>query len=206
MLSLLVSLLITMSLVGGFQHIKPNTKISCLMMGGGAIRGDTIPTLLSLIEETQRGSLSTNKVEILACLDEISSKNERFLRPELCAGKWELLYTTEKETLFFAKNGLFGSKCTSISQTIDFSTKKINNLIQFDNDKEFSVIGDISRDNNIKNRVNFKFSSASLRFNSKFAVNIPPIGQGWFDNLFINNMYRISYDVRGDYLLSKRIL
>lgn len=37
-------------------------------------------------------------------------------------GSWSLLWTTEKETLFFAERGLFGAKCTNIVQDIDFKT------------------------------------------------------------------------------------
>ena len=59
-------------------------------------------------------------------------------------GAWQLLWTTEKETLFFAKNGFFGKKVTDIIQTIDFKSSTLNNLISFEGDSSFSVVGSVT--------------------------------------------------------------
>ena len=52
-------------------------------------------------------------------------------------------------------------------------------------------------------RVNFQFNGASLKTtNRKF--KLPPKGKGWFDNVYVDKEYRLSKDVRGDYLLVQR--
>ena len=176
------------------------------MMGGGPVRGDRFPKLVRLAEEAERGISKKNKKEILGLIDDIAGKSRPFGRGKsMTEGKWELLYTTEKETLFFSQNGLFGSRCTSISQTIDFTSNTINNLINFENGKYFSVIGDLSVEATRPERINFKFRASTLRLSERVCIPLPPVGQGWFDNLYVNDLYRISYDIRGDYLLSRRI-
>ena len=115
--SRLVIFLLLLSITRAFvQKGAGYTATQTRILAGGPTRGDKIPVLLSLVSGTERGLRRDNKNQILELLNSISKENEKFLRPGLSEGKWELLYTTEKETLFFAKNGLFGAKCTSISQ------------------------------------------------------------------------------------------
>jgi hypothetical protein len=191
---------------------------SCLrhfsMMAGGIIRGDKIPSLVKLAQETKRGLLTERKNEMLQLLEETVLQNFEFSKrnsvkdsylQNLVNGKWELLWTTEKETLFFAKNGLFGAECSMISQTIDIKNKKIFNVIDFEQNRKFEVVGDLTFEPTNRQRVNFKFSRAELSFSSETRIPIPPFGQGWFDNLYVNERYRISTDIRGDYLLSRRV-
>lgn len=164
--------------------------------------------LISLIETSDKGLDRRNQKEVISRMEVIvdksrNSKESKVDRKKL-GGTWDLLYTTEKETLFFYKNGLFGAKCTGICQSIDFNNNLINNLIEFDKGREFSVLGNIDMEESKPSRTNFKFASASLKFSDKFRFNVPPVGEGWFDTLYIDSIYRISYDVRGDWLLSKR--
>ena len=164
--------------------------------------------LLAQVECANKGLDKSNQKEVLSSMGAIverslNSKGSTVNKRKL-EGTWDLLYTTEKETLFFYKNGLFGAKCTYISQSIDLDSNLINNVISFDKGKEFSVLGAISVDDGAPKRINFKFTSASLKFSEKFKLAVPPVGEGWFDTLYVDDSYRISHDVRGDWLLSKR--
>ena len=184
------------------------------MMGGGVTRGDKFPVLMRILEETQRGLQKGRNAEVLDLCEQIAAQNSEFTKrstksprylQDYISGKWEMLFTTEKETLFFAKNGLFGSQCTSISQTIDFESNRIVNSIEFENQREFIVVGDISSDESNRQRVNFKFAEAKLILSPSFKIPFPPVGQGWFENVYVNDKYRISKDIRGDYLISRKV-
>lgn len=182
-----------------------------LKMGGGPIRGDQLPSILNLIESSRQGLNPQNKESIIAMMNIVENQNAAFIQKDRSfrdkvSGKWELLWTTEKETLFFINKGLFGKKVTLVSQTIDFKTNQINNLIEFEDGREFSVLGKLSDDNIDKRRVNFEFTKASIKIPPIPKLSIPPIGKGWFDNIFCNDKYRLSRDVRGDYLVSRKIV
>jgi len=183
-------------------------------MAGGPVRGDSISVLLDLIKSepnTNRVGAGTSdklKVAIIDVMKKIEENNAGYMASTKAAslvdGEWELLWTTEKETLFFVQRGLFGKQVTRISQTVDLRQKRLNNLIEFEGGRSFSVLGDISvPENNIK-RVNFEFKSASLKIPPLPTLTLPPVGKGWFENIYVNNMYRLSRDVRGDYLVCKR--
>eukprot|EP01031_Cornospumella_fuschlensis_P025865 gene25865-31236_t len=115
-----------------------------------------------------------------------------------------MLWTTEKETLTFKKNGFLGSKCLDISQSIDLKQGVINNVIDFANSKRFTVRGTVNADQSIPRRANFKFTGASLSF-GYLAIPLPPVGQGWFDNVYVDKTLRIVKDIRGDYLITERV-
>ena len=176
---------------------------SVSVMGGGPVRGDFVPQLLELIAPTQRGLIVENNVAIIETIDRI--EQQKFPVPlASCEGKWELMFTTEKETLFFAKNGLFGKKVVEISQTIDLRANLINNLIAFQGDCQFSVDGTVDPDATIKNQLNFKFTRAQLVLPPLINFGFPPVGSGWFRNVYVNKNYRVAKDVRGDYLVLRR--
>jgi len=173
------------------------------MMGGGPVRGDFVPQLLELIAPTQRGLIVENNIAIIDTIDKI--EQQKFPVPlASCEGKWELMFTTEKETLFFAKNGLFGKKIVQISQTIELGASRINNLIAFQGDCQFSVDGTVDPDATIKNQLNFKFTRAQLVVPPLINFGFPPVGSGWFRNVYVNKNYRVAKDVRGDYLVLRR--
>jgi len=184
-------------------------------MGGGVVRGDSIPLLLSLISSTPSsygvGTNTQKKNEIKGLIDEIGMKNAAYasskvVTPSLIEGTWDLLWTTEKETLFFAQRGLFGKPVTRISQTIDLRGGTINNLIEFEGERSFSVVGGISIPTDNTQRVDFVFKEAVLKIPPLPQLRLPPVGQGWFDTVYVNNNYRLSRDSRGDYLVCKRAL
>jgi len=180
-------------------------------MGGGPVRGDQLPSILNLIESSRQGLNPQNKEAIIAMMNIVENQNAAFVQKDRSfrdkvSGKWELLWTTEKETLLFIDKGLFGKKVTLVSQTIDFKTNQINNLIEFEDGREFSVLGKLSDDNIDQRRVNFEFTKASIKIPPIPKLSIPPIGKGWFDNIFCNDKYRLSRDIRGDYLVSRKIV
>lgn len=190
-------------------------EVHAWAFAGGPICGDKIPKIVALTEGTMRGVLGENNAEIIQLFDSVATENqERSFSDALVSGRWKLLWTTEKETLFFAKNGLFGKSVTEISQTIDLKTGFLNNLIEFEGDRAFSVEGTIEQ--NVANssssssrsgrRLDFKFKSATLSVPPLLpALRLPPVGAGWFENVYVNRRYRLSRDVRGDYLLSERV-
>jgi hypothetical protein len=180
------------------------------LLGGGVLRGDTLPKIIQLTEGMQLGVKTTNSEDIKKLIDEIGDKNFDFMENDIdmkakISGEWELIWTTEKETLFFAQNGLFGSKVKKIIQSIDTATRTLKNIIEFDDGREFNVTGVLSDDAKKRTRVIFKFKSATLKIPPIPSLSLPPVGQGWFDNLYVNNKYRLSRDIRGDYLISRRI-
>ena len=176
------------------------------LCGGGIIRGDNIPQLLKLIEASGKGLIKDNNDDIIKIFNSIGSKDSQFIDKDQSKvnGNWELLWTTEKETLFFIQYGLFGSAVSGIVQSIDFKNGDLNNLIAFKNGGEFSVRGKINVDETEGKRVNFKFTSASIQVPPFPKLSIPPVGKGWFDNVYVNDKYRLSKDIRGDYLVSAR--
>lgn len=197
-----------------FLCIVPEIKAfrsRLVMMGGGPIRGDAIPKLIKLIADSDRGARSDKncRTEIINLIKGIEEQQAGFIARDAgfvdkCNGKWSLLWTTEKETLLFQKSGLFGSPVTEIFQTIDTRKGQVINSIQFENNREFTVYGTLSPDASDRTRLEFKFSKASIVIPPFVNLSIPPVGQGWFKNVFCNTEYRLSRDIRGDYLVSKR--
>ena len=180
------------------------------LYGGGPIRGDTLPLLLRTIEGSEIGVLQDSKAQIIDMINMIGQQNMNFVQNDRTfldkiSGKWQLLWTTEKETLFFINKGLFGKAVTNVYQTIDLKQGLLNNLIEFESDRVFSVVGTIEKDLLINSRINFKFSKAVITVPPFPSLSLPPVGSGWFDNVYANDKYRLSRDVRGDYLVSKRV-
>jgi hypothetical protein len=166
-----------------------------------------VPGLIALAETTKRGLISSSNAEIMQLVDDIESQNvEQSFQKKQVNGEWELLWTTEKETLFFAKNGLFGKPVSRIAQTIDLDAQFINNLILFEGEREFSVLGSLNMSAEKKEgrKLDFSFESATLKI-PPLSLKLPPVGKGWFENVFVNDQYRLSKDIRGDYLISKRV-
>jgi hypothetical protein len=166
--------------------------------------GKQLTQLIGLTEGMNRGLSTDNNKEIVSIIDEIAEKNEKAKPSDAqLSGNWQLLWTTEKETLFFAKNGLFGNKVSNIRQVIDIEGSSINNLIEFGDEKRFSVLGTTTRSDENAQRVNFRFSKAQLVL-PPIDISLPPVGKGWFDNVFVSKDYRIARDIRGDYLITQR--
>ena len=61
-------------------------------------------------------------------------------------------------------------------------------------------------DNNNIIRTQFKFNSAKLDLGKWGTYNFPPIGNGWFDTVYLDEELRIDLNSRNDILISKSSL
>ena len=177
-------------------------------MGGGVPRGNMFPTLISYISTSNRGLFTSNVPLIIKTIEDIASENRFFVSSDKnfvrrLNGRWALLFTTDKETLFLLKNGLMGQPIKSICQEVDLTNNKINNLINLSNENSLSVIGSLNDKTTIKGRLNYDFKKVKY-ITPVLKMSFPSWGSGSFDNLYINNKYRLSKDTRGNYLVYQR--
>lgn len=164
--------------------------------------------LLYLCEQSNRGLISSTTTSILTLVEELASLQQDCptVGPQLNA-TWKLLWTTEKETLFIinpATTKLFKTSAGNVYQIIDTDSNRLQNVITFPPDGAFIV--DSSASSNLDNnqRVDFKFSSASLALPKGRKLMFPPLGKGWFDTIYLDKDIRIAKDVRGDTLIVAR--
>lgn len=121
-------------------------------------------------------------------------------------GRWELIFTTEKEINFFKESWPF-AKVSSITQDIDpYGSYTVNNLISFEGGGEFAVTGSVepADSDSEYDRVTFEFQEAVIQGWGR-KVKVPPVGSGWFDTMFCDGNYRLSRDNRGDWSVFKII-
>ncbi|XP_010053947.1 probable plastid-lipid-associated protein 11, chloroplastic isoform X1 [Eucalyptus grandis] len=163
--------------------------------------------LLSLIADQDRG-LRTQRdpaalSSIVAAIDAVAALGRGAVTtgPSLSA-TWRLLWTTEKEQLYIIENARwFGTAAGDVLQVIDVEKKALNNVITFPPDGVFFVRSGIEIAS--PQRVNFRFTSAVLRGRS-WEIPLPPFGQGWFENVYLDDEIRVAKDIRGDYLIVER--
>ena len=105
------------------------------------------------------------------------------------------VWTTEKEINFFSDFNI----SADISQTIT-SDGVLTNMIPFQKGGSFGVVGKVEADENIPQRTNFVFESAKLDL-GKFRFTLPPVGQGWFDTLYLDEELRVDLNSRNDILI-----
>ena len=68
-------------------------------------------------------------------------------------------------------------------------------VISFAASSDWQVEGD--------QRINFKFKGASIKAGAR-SFAIPPVGKGWFDNVYVDREIRVARDSRGDTLIVER--
>lgn len=161
--------------------------------------------ILAAIDGTDRGlkTSASAQTEIKRAVEALSIVNQqsKTTAPELLSATWKLMWTTEKETLFILeKAGLFGTEAGDVYQTI--SEKKLCNIITFPPDGAFIVDSDISIAGD--QRVDFKFNAAKLNLPNGKSIPFPPFGKGWFDNIYVDETYRVAKDSRNDILVTIR--
>jgi len=131
---------------------------------------------------------------------------------------WELVWTTEKETLAIADTiGPLlrrGTPTGGIFQVIDVPRSSLQNVITFppgdgafvvDSTCEADAEGDAAN----PSRLNFKFVSARLdAYGKEGWLRFPPVGAGWFDTVWLDRGggWRAARDVRGDTLVVRRVV
>jgi hypothetical protein len=136
-------------------------------------------------------------IDALADVTEDAPRNERRSN-----GRWRLEYTTEKETRFLL--GLEPAS-TRAYQTIDGDARRLRNEVMYQRgNTEIVFTVDASIETVSEKRVRFAFTSASIRFGDFFRVPIPPVGEGWFENVYVDEDIRVSRDSRGDTLVCVR--
>mmetsp|Transcript_4231 Transcript_4231/g.6317 ORF Transcript_4231/g.6317 Transcript_4231/m.6317 type:complete len:226 (-) Transcript_4231:152-829(-) len=162
--------------------------------------------LLEAVQGTKRGVVmdDAKNAEIRGLIEKLCKLNPtpNAANSPLVNGRWRLQWTTEKEVLFIAKNGVFGLAATNIVQDIDTVGNSLQNLIELENDSFFSVKSTcVPKENS--DRIEFKFVSASLKY-KMLKVPLPPVGKGWFANIYLDEDIRINSDSRGDVQITTR--
>ena len=104
------------------------------------------------------------------------------------------VWTTEKEINVFSDWNISGN----ITQTI--TSNSLKNWIPFRKGGGFGVMGTIKPDEEIPNRTNFVFDSATIDFGF-IQLSIPPVGKGWFDTVYLDEALRVDVNVRNDILI-----
>eukprot|EP00873_Tetraselmis_striata_P036818 jgi/Tetstr1/457082/TSEL_043743.t1 len=189
---------------------RPAAPTALLWFGGGASKAKAkqkqlVGELLELVDGTERG-LACDKArtaEIAAAVDALAELGgEQVTTGSSLSATWKLLWTTEKETLFIVeKAGLFGTEAGEVYQVIDVEGGTLQNVITFPPDGAFIVTSGVSVAG--PQRMDFKFSAAKLKL-PKRDIPFPPVGQGWFESVYLDDEIRVARDVRGDTLVVAR--
>ena len=163
--------------------------------------------LMTVVKEDNRGIQSSKREQIESIIDKLSeaSKNSKTnnnnnnnTEDSKLSARWKLLWTSEKETLFLLET----FKGSTAYQTINVKEKTLRNAVEFSGGNTFLVESEIKIENETK--VEFTFTSAGLKFSNGFMLPVPPVGKGWFDNVYVGDRYRVARDSRGDTLIVER--
>mmetsp|Transcript_21792 Transcript_21792/g.37186 ORF Transcript_21792/g.37186 Transcript_21792/m.37186 type:complete len:138 (-) Transcript_21792:798-1211(-) len=98
--------------------------------------------------------------------------------------------------------GLFGTEAGDVFQCIDVEAGTLQNVVTFPPEGAFVVNSSISVEDEV--RVAFKFSGARLDLPEGRSISLPPLGKGWFDNVWVDDEVRIAFDIRKDVLVVLR--
>ena len=124
------------------------------------------------------------------------------------SANWRLVWTSERETLFLLERwpgpGDTRRTTTQAYQRIDVNARTLQNAVVFCNGNTFAVDSTVTVDGDV--RVNFVFDAARLELRRPFerTIPLPPVGKGWFDNLYVDDTMRVARDSRGDTLVVVR--
>ena len=77
----------------------------------------------------------------------------------------------------------------------------MQNTIPFVNGGSLGVQGTIQPDPTNPLRTNFEFESATLDLAKWGSYNLPPIGKGWFDTIYLDDELRVDENSRNDILI-----
>eukprot|EP00565_Helicotheca_tamesis_P000773 CAMPEP_0185734670 /NCGR_PEP_ID=MMETSP1171-20130828/23166_1 /TAXON_ID=374046 /ORGANISM="Helicotheca tamensis, Strain CCMP826" /LENGTH=217 /DNA_ID=CAMNT_0028404731 /DNA_START=77 /DNA_END=730 /DNA_ORIENTATION=+ len=144
---------------------------------------------------------SNKREKIEALIEEISplSPVVGTARSPLLQKEWLLVWTTEKEINFFLDWNIGGQ----ISQSIN--NDQLGNMIEFKKGGGLGVTGELSfpdeDDDELGIRTNFKFTTASLDLGRWGKYDLPPVGEGWFDTVYLDEELRIDTNSRDDILI-----
>lgn len=81
----------------------------------------------------------------------------------------------------------------------------MENRIPFVKGGGFGVTGSIqpAADDNNALRTEFKFKNAKLDIGKWGTYNFPPVGEGWFDTVYLDEELRIDLNSRNDILICR---
>lgn len=108
----------------------------------------------------------------------------------------ESVWTTEKEINVFLNNGW----ASEITQTIQGTTLQ-NNIPFVRNRGFFAVGGSLATPDPRGIRTEFIFETATLQLGPVGPLTLPPVGQGWFDTVYLDDNLRIDSNSRSDILI-----
>ena len=160
--------------------------------------------LMTVVKEDNRGIQSSKREQIESIIDTLSeasknsTTNNNNTEDSKLSARWKLLWTSERETLFLLEK----FKGSTAYQTINVKEKTLGNAVEFSGGNTFLVESEITIENETK--VEFRFTSAGLKFSNGFMLPVPPVGKGWFDNVYVGDRYRVARDSRGDTLIVER--
>lgn len=98
----------------------------------------------------------------------------------------------------------FGTTAGDVFQVVDLeNTSTLQNVITFPPEGAFVVNSSIGREGSSR-RVTFRFTAACLLLPGGRRLQVPPVGSGWFDNVYVDDRYRVARDIRGDTLVVER--
>ena len=168
----------------------------------------TLDELISIASRDDRGIGSTRRPEIESIIDRLlleeeeekNTKNNNNAEDDfsLLSARWKLLWTSERETLFLLET----FQNSLAYQTINEKEKTLRNAVEFSGGNTFLVESEIKILD--ERKVNFTFLSAGLKFSNGFTLPVPPVGKGWFENIYVGERYRVARDSRGDTLIVER--
>ena len=104
-------------------------------------------------------------------------------------------WTTEKEINVFADWGI----SSGVSQTIDGD--RLDNDIDFRRGGGLSVSGELSVPDLGGVRTDCRFTSAKLDLGQWGSYGLPPVGEGWFDTVYLDEDLRVDTNSRNDILI-----
>ena len=129
--------------------------------------------------------------------------------PDRLSANWRLAWTSERETLWLLERwpgpGDTRATTTQAYQRIDVRAGTLSNAVVFGaSGNVFAVESEVEVMDGT--RVDFRFRAArlELRWPVEATLPIPPVGEGWFDNLYVDDTLRVARDSRGDTLVVVR--
>ena len=166
----------------------------------------TLDELISIASSDDRGIGSTRRPEIESIIDRLlleeeekNTKKKNNKEDDFSvSARWKLLWTSERETLFLLET----FQNSLAYQTINEKEKTLRNAVEFSGGNAFVVESEIEILD--ERKVNFTFLSAGLKFSNGFTLPVPPVGKGWFENIYVGERYRVARDSRGDTLIVER--
>ena len=215
MQSFIVQLLICLYAVSGAASFSAQPKttppwqsfLDSLLPSNAADKATTarLSELKQQLTAECRQNIGRNTPEIRkrikAIIKELAPLNPTLesAKSPLLKRKWILEWTSEKEINFFLERGI----SNEITQTLGEDV--LENYIPFVKGGGFGVTGAIGVDVDREGlmRTKFKFKNANLDLGRWGEYNFPPVGEGWFDTIYLDEGLRIDTNSRDDILICR---